>query len=523
MKIRLIGAMAWLAMLAGSPLRAQQVLYSPYLYDRSNTNSLVAGKSGEYYWMRREQSLRSHRTYGHGEQPPVSSFDIYDNRLRWTNATPWSPPLEGAIKQYLVPAVDFFDEVFLVQGPESTEIRLRRYSPEGTLLSADRLVGSLPFRESAGSFLMVRSEDKNRILLLGFEPQPGSAPLIHSILFGPDWKPLSRQVYRHPFFCQPYLQDDPVSLIGAPFSSVPLQLANDGQWLMISPSRSNQNYLMFHFCASDNSFSYREIKLPADMARMEISLCLDNERQDACAGILSRLSFTSLSQVQVTQYDLHLQHFDFDSSYLFNTLSGGRLQSDQLTRETFLAVPAKGFLLLKEYGREFTDWYHNPMTGGEDWNPELLFALRSQAGSEAAFPLKREGYSRLGVLAGEGPFADEGNLNLYFFPSRPADSCWSGKITQAQQTQANAPGLSYLVIPRKERLYILYNISLNQDTKSGTSDILDCQGNQLSEGGIAFWSRRYVLSFQHAIQIEENEVAVPYSDNQRHGMAIIRF
>ncbi len=44
-----------------------------------------------------------------------------------------------------------------------------------------REVGYFPFSEDAGSFLMIRSEDRTKLLVLGFESVPSSPPKLHAL------------------------------------------------------------------------------------------------------------------------------------------------------------------------------------------------------------------------------------------------------------------------------------------------------------------------------------------------------
>ena len=127
-------------------------------------------------------------------------------------------------------------------------------------------------------------------------------------------------------------------------------------------------------------------------------------------------------------------------------------------------------------------------------------------------------------MAGAGKSYERGNLSLFFLPGKENDSSWSGLMDKQQTTDMNNPNLSYLFIPAKDKLALLYNNFLSSGDQYASSLFLDDQGHELpNKGGVVYWKMRLVLNFKEANQIDGNEFAVPYQNNQRKGFAIIRF
>jgi len=370
--------------------------------------------------------------------------------------------------------------------------------------------------------LLIRSEDRRKILMLGFESIPSSPPRLHAILFDRDWRMLSDRIYEHPSLTQPIIQDDLTSYPLDDFSKSPVKLANNGQWLMMAPSREDRNFLLFHFCGDDNSFSYKKISLPAYSAMEDIALSIDNGKGEAFAGVLSRGRYYVHKNVRTVHYSMEGQAFDFDSSYIFSTLLPGKLKNENLEKENFIAVPGEGFLLLKEYGRVFAGW-HEESTSGDQLDPEALFFDEAMLGTGVRFPFMQEGYARYSELRGLGDVHGRGDLSLFYFPAGQKDSCWSGLISKEQVTEMNAPDLSYLVVPVKGRLFFLYNSFIRNGVQYASATIIDHQGNPMPGEGVVFWQFKNNLLFQQARQISPGEVAIPYEKNQRNGFAIIRF
>jgi len=501
---------------------AQRVLYCTPVEDRYTLRMEVAGKAGEHYWIRVAKRLRSLKHRDALQATEEELFEIYDPRMTLVRTVP-ATTSDTTIKEYLVPGDYYFDRLLLASGRKSTSLSVKRYEPEGEQVKGGENVGHFPFSESGNNFLLVRSEDRRKILLLGFESRSDKNPRVHALLFDQDWRQLSYEVYEHPFFTQPAIQDDFTGYPIEHFSNGPVKLADDGQWLMASPSRTGRNFLLFHFCGSDNSFSYREILLPPSSEMEDVALSVNNETGDAYAGILSIFHYTSLKNVQVTHYSLTRGEFDFDSSYRFNTLTQGKVKDDNLVKENFIAVPGRGFMLLKEYGRVFENWYDREAYDNQ-WDPALLFAGYGIPDQKMVAPRMHDGYARTDRLVSIGGTPHErGDLNLFYLPAGRKDSSWSAMISKEQVTELNSPNLSYLVVPGKDKLFFLYNSFIANEDPYGSTTVIDQQGNPIQDEGMPFWRVKNILSFQQSRQISANEVAVPYDRLQRKGFAIIRF
>jgi hypothetical protein len=503
-------------------LSAQRVMYCTPVDTRYSIRWEVAGKAGDYYWI--EITSRQRETKHHtGPAIEQRVFDIYDTRMNPVNTVPSYPVSDTTLKEYFVPGARYFDQVILLAGHKKTIALVQRYEPQGSATANVEEIAEFPFSEPGNSFLLVRSEDRSRILLLGFESMPSSAPRLHAILFDQDWQELSARTYVHPGISQPVIQDDFTGYPLEDFNKGPVKLANNGEWLMASPSRNNRNFLLFHFCDTDRALSCKEIELPPTSTVEDMDLSVDNERGEAFAGILSTLDYDVVKHVRVAHYSMAGRDFDFDSSYQVSTLVTGKTKDEFQIKENFIAVPGKGFMLLKEYGRPFEDGYNGDM-GYRGWDPAFMLTNNIIPDSGSIFPVVvRDGYARYGLL---GPMVNthvRGDLGLYFFPAGKRDSCWSGMLSKEQVTEMNAPNLSYLMMPVRDRLVFLYNSFIRNDNQYATTTILDPRGELMAEDGVIFWNIRKGLDFQQARQISASEVIVPYALMERKGFADIRF
>ncbi|MBS1665813.1 MAG: hypothetical protein JST58_00400 [Bacteroidetes bacterium] len=510
------GAYLIFAILQSMPIlsSAQQLLYSPFSEDRSVQHYEVAGKTSDYYWvLKQKQVFSKHKSISE------TGFEVYDSRLRLTNSF-WGLSLpDNALKEYLVAGNDYFDRLLILTEQNKTLVHLKRFLQNGTDAGAGKIIADFPFVENGSRFLLLRSEDRRKILFLCFESIPESSPRILALLFNENWDLVYNRLYESPTFSQPMKQDDFISYPIENYSNCPIQLADNGQWLMSAPSRFNNNFLLFHFCGDDNSFSYKEIKMTPSSQLEDEAISINNVTGEAFAGLLSKFHYTALKTVQVVHYSMEKQGFDFDTSYRFNSLSGKKLKSNNLVHERFVAVPGKGFLLLREYGNTY-DYDLN----SDGWDPEVFFATASLSEDPIHLRFNNEGYARFNKLAGAGNSYARGNLSLFFLPGKQNDSSWSGLMDKQQTTDMNNPNLSYLFIPAKDKLALLYNSFFSSGDQYGSSLFLDDQGHELqNNGGVVYWKMRLVLNFKEAKQIDGSEFAVPYQNNQRSGFAIIRF
>ena len=80
--------------------------------------------------------------------------------------------------------------------------------------------------------------------------------------------------------------------------------------------------------------------------------------------------------------------------------------------------------------------------------------------------------------------------------------------------------LSYVFLPREDKLFFLYNSFYKNRDQYSSATVLDQRGNPMNEG-VEYWKMNNTLVFQRARQISENELAIPYERNMRNGFAII--
>ena len=174
---------------------------------------------------------------------------------------------------------------------------------------------------------------------------------------------------------------------------------------------------------------------------------LNNEKQEASAGILSRLRYQPVKYIRIAHYLIADKRVDFDTSFRFNTTTN-KTRNENLYEEYFMTVPNKGFMLLKEYGKTFS------FSEQDERNNE-----RNEADSvfSDAVNVNKNEYTRYSNLAGSRTSFDRGDLSMYYFPWAPGDSCWSGIINKEQTTELSSSYLSYVFLPREDKLFFLYN------------------------------------------------------------------
>lgn len=531
---RMTTALLAYLMLSSSSLFAQQVSYCEPYSDRFTMRQEMLGKVGDFYWVsaisRKRVARHSTEISGMEER----NFIVYNSRMNLMGLID-DPPYSGnSIREYLVTTDEHFDRVNLLNTDgKEVEVRLQRYEPGGEAIEPDHTIGVFPFSEPGTSFVLVRSLDRTRILLLGFQFISSSAPYLHAFLYDQDWHLLSKKVYRHPFLAQPVIQDDYSTYPLEDFNKAPVKLADDGQWLMLSPSRVNSNFLLFQFSAADTAVSCREILLPGTSSMEDVCLSVDNGTGEAVAGVLSNFHYSSLKNVQVVHYSMRTKTFSFDSSYRLTTLGGKRIRNDNLVKENFVAVPGRGFLLMKEYGRPYEQEVQAEFDEG--WDPAFLFASNDipdpSAGpslSRVRLPEPRYGYARYRETANP-KYHDRGDLSLYFFPASRRDSCWSGMISQEQVTELNSPNLSYMMVPMQDRIVFLYNSFVHGEKMYASTTVIDPRGEQVTNEGILFWGLKNTLDFQQSRQVAPDQVVIPYdiyvngNPNGKVGFAVVLF
>ena len=498
-------------------LFAQRVSYSSTISLHSSNTFQVIGKSADRYWAEKEQYRRVTTRHSTDYQLEGQRFAIFDNRLNFTKEIP-ALRIAWTMKQYLVSASSSFEQLILAGAPGKTNLFVNHYDENTNPESSSRLVDSFPFSAQATSFILARSEDLSKNLLIGFEFRPSLSPRIHAILFDADWKILYHRIFDHPYFTQPCIQDDFISFPAESFDNLPIKLANNGDWMMASSSRTNNNYLLFHFYKDGKSFYYQELPLSPYYSMEDIAMSINNDQQEMSVGMLSRYRNTTIKNVQVSHYSMARNKFDFDSSYHFNTLASS-LKNQSLSNESFIAVPGQGYMLFKEYGRP-ENASDKAVQKNDPWDPVFL-ATNFSSTETSLTELNKNGYTERKGLQGIRSVFNRGNLTMFYFPIKAGDSTWSGIINAEQTTELNSPSLSYLVFPVRNKLYIIYNSTLRTNDEFSTATTLNTQGEP-TDDALIFWKMNRTLNFQGSRRISAEEVAVPYKNNQQIGFAIIR-
>src|SRR5260221_1362586 len=378
----------FLCVICCSSISAQRVFYCEPYSDRFTLKEELLGKVGDYYWVATTTRKRVPRHSTDVYATEERNFTIYNTRMNLINLIGEISYSGDPIKEYLITAYDHFDQVHLLKTDKrQVEVWLQRYEPDGQPTAPGRAIGLFPFDEPGNSFMLVRSEDRSRILLVGFEFISSSAPRIHALLFDQDWQLLSDRVYIHPFITQPMIQDDYTSFPLEDFNSAPVKLANNGEWLMLSPSRKDHNFLLFHFSATDTAVVWKGILLPGTSEMEDVCLSVDNTNGEAVAGILSTFHYSSLKNVEVVHYSMQQRSFDFDSSYRLTTLVGKKVKNANLVKENFMAGPGGGSFGVKGNWSPFQlDLDCNAV--GEGWDPATLVSYNSNSGTTTGSSLR---------------------------------------------------------------------------------------------------------------------------------------
>jgi len=286
---------------------------------------------------------------------------------------------------------------------------------------------------------------------------------------------------------------------------------------MVFPSRVSHHFSLFHACPNGDEYFFKEI-LVAPFYKMEdVSMSINNDAQEMTVGLLSAYRNTSLKNVQVCKYSMREGRFDFDTSYHFNEQARD-IRSKNLSHERFISVSTGGYMLLKEYGSSFEFEKPNipPLT---NWESAYLLANYSEANTGEKG--MKEGYQRNRGLAPIPAVRNKGDLNLFYFPAASKDSTWSAVLEMEQHAETNNPDLSYLLMPGKNKLYLIYNSQTGSADPLATTTTLNSHGEETTDG-LVFWRMDKMLNFQNARRFTMDEVVVPYLNNQRPGFAILR-
>lgn len=514
----------WLILLASlfqvKDIEAQWVSYSEPTGFTHGGKEWLAGKAGDYYWLLKSTpSLPTQKPIDALREWPLHWFEIYDSRLRYFRRLQNSRLPYPISKLYVVAGEAYMDLLCFSEDTGSVKVHRRRYAPAGDFLS-DSVLATFPFREPAHRFVVCRSENQQRLLLLGFESVEDATPNVHAILIAEPGCLLAQQVYHDPSLTQPVIQDDEINRPAEHYANTPVQLLNSGEWITIMSSRTALAFQLFHF--SDSGYVRRSIRMPPKTTLEDLALTVNNIRKTASAGFLSRFTFRSLKNVQVVRYDLGKKEVLLDTSYRFNALLGDKIQSKNIIKEHLTAVPGTGFVLLREYGLVFEHLLDGPALP-EQSGKEMIADYGLSRNEEAPNESTLTTYSRSPRLGGLRTTFDRGDLSIFFFPSLPGDSCWSGLIHKPQYTENNAPYLSYLMVPIRGHLHILSNDFYSPWKQMGSATVLDEKGRLREGEGTVFWRYRNVLVFQEAVPLRANEIGVPFRMNERTGFSVLRF
>jgi hypothetical protein len=497
-------------------LYAQHVIYSSSSCVKSLLRFQVIGKSEDYYWVEKLQKQKTSARRINPDDPGILNFDLFNSKLELLNETR-ATSLPGAQKQWLLAGKKGLDQLIVSHSSGQTKITCSRFFPNEIIECRTRVIDSLPFSTSASSFLLVRSEDHSKNLLIIFENTDSEYTCLHALLFDSDWNPIYKKVISHKQFSMPCIQDEEIGFPGESFDNLPIKLANNGEWLMASPSLISRNFSLFHICPDGNKYYFREIPVSVFYKMEDISMAIDNNLQEMSVGLLSSYGKTTFKNVQVFKYSMQKGEFYFDSSYHFNAQAGD-IQNHNLTHESFISVQGGGYMYLKEYGSPYTfDKATIPFL--TNWETAYLMADYSESGND-----KNETKQSYLLNRGLSPVRNvhnKGDLNLFYFPAISRDSAWTGFLNMEQHTESNNPDLSYLLIPEKNKLYIIYNSVEGTDEPVATTTTLNRQGQSTGDA-LVFWKIEKMLNFQQSHRFSPDEVSVPYLNNLQ-GFAIIRF
>jgi hypothetical protein len=493
-------------------LIAQRVIYSQPFNARSTVQFRIIGRSGNFIW--EEKQVRSNYRGTH-DKPPQQSFILLDDKLRLIKETAVRY-IPGAIKQWLIAGADDLDQVILTSADGKTKIVDNHYYLNENNASESRIIDSIPFTGNPSRFILVRSEDKSKILLLAFDNSEDILTRVHILLLNADCSLIYHHVMAHELFSQPCIQDDEIGFVSESFDNLPVKLADNGEWLMASPSRYSRNYSLFHACPDGGEFTFREIKLSPNYRMEDIAMSINNDQQEMSVGFLSAYQNSELKSVQVCNYSMKQGRFDFDTSYHFSTRYRN-MQKKNISRDNFITVPGGGYMLLKEYGSPF-DFENKPLLSMTPW--ETAYMLANYTESEKDTDPLKQGYRLNRGLSPIQAVKNQGDLNIFYFPSVSKDSTWSGTLDMEQHTEKNNPDLSYLLIPKGNKLYMLYNSLEGSMDPLATTTTLNLQG-QPADDQLVFWEMNRLLNFQQSRRFSADEVAVPYAGGYR-GFVIIR-
>lgn len=496
-------------------VKAQHVIYSPFFNSKSLLRFQIIGKSGDYYWAEKLQKAKYSGRKDATDIPPLLSIDLFNAKLELLNETQ-TTAVPGVQKQWLLAGNKGLDQLFITNSFGNTKVICRRYFADENITSQTRLLDSLPFSVRASRYILVRSEDHSKNLLVIFENSDEEFTKLHALLFDSDWNPIYNREISHKEFSMPCIQDDELGFPSESFDNLPIKLANNGEWLMVSPSFISRNFSLFHVCEDGSEYYFREIPVSIFYRMEDIAMSIDNDLREASVGLLSAYAKTTFKNAAVYKYSMKEGIVYFDSSYHFNSQNRD-IQNKNLTHESFIALKGGGFMYLKEYGSPF-EFEKPKIPFMTNW--ETAYLMASYSGTARDADENKQTYILTRGLSPIPVIRKKGDLNLFYFPGVSSDSTWTGVLNMEQHTESNNPDLSYLLIPEQNNLYIVYNSTDGYDDPLATATTLNMKG-QSTEDALVFWKMNKLLNFQLSHRFSADEVSVPYSGNQQ-GFAVIR-
>jgi hypothetical protein len=502
-----LGLLFWLP----GKLIAQRVMYSESLNARSSEYFRVIGKSVNFYW--EEKQIKSNYRRGTNEGSYQQSFRLLDAKLHLIKEIA-AYRMPGVIKQWLVSGSRGLDQILMVRNGNKTTIIDHHFPLDESRETESRILDSLPFSANPSRFILVRSEDQSKILLIAFENVDTDFSRLHALLFNADWSPVYRQVISHESFSQPFIQDEEIGFASESFDNLPVKLANNGEWVMVSSSCISRNFTLFHADANGIDYVVREIPLSPYYKMEDVAMTIIRNQEQISVGFLSAYQNGDLKSVQVCNYAMKQERFDFDSSYHFSTRFRMAAKKN-LSHESFISIPGGGYMLLKEYGSPF-EFENKPAPLINNWETAYLLANYAEADDEKKS--LKEVYRTHRGLSPIPLIKNRGDLNIFYFPAVSKDSTWSGSLDMEQHAESNNPDLSYLLIPKGNKLYMIYNTLEEGTDPLASTTTLNLHGQTVNDP-LIFWQMKRMLNFQRSRRFSADEVAVPYAD--RNGFAVI--
>jgi hypothetical protein len=494
---------------------AQSVLYSSASNKDINTTVEIIGKAGGFYWL---YKTKKNYTYKNGRTlwSPREDyfFEVYDGQLTRVAAIP-VPLSDSVLKQYLVPQKYNFDQVVFKKSLAKTGVIVNRFTQDGSRPARTAHLFDFPGELALEDILIARSPDRTKTLLLGFVRSTNVAPDLYARIYTEDWELLDETVYKKGNLLQPYIQYEQTERVLESSDASPIKITNSGDWLMVTPERFKNKYVLCHFKREDSSFVQLEVEQPLN-TRIEYCNLSVEESRAAYVGILEYLT-PSDKKVRVVQYSLAERNLGHDTVYSFQTPTSFKKLEQYQFEEEFIQIPGKGFMYMKEYGRSYyiDYWGEKVMLDNEQ-----QYAAYSNHASKLKF--NENEYIRNNDLSDAKKRFERGDLSVKYFPFNPADSCWGGLLHVEQTSQLRYDNLSYACVSSGNKIIFLYNSLAKNEHEVSSTTVVDHKGQPVDEG-VIFWRSENILNFQKARLIQPGELFAPFDRKGLQGFAVIRF